>query len=119
MVSFPFTPPPPLKQHAQEIDHVSFLVQSSHASKILKTTIHEPMSSKGKKEVTHSNSYENASQLVTSHTQKINESYPYLSEIHPQVSNQPLTQKDHSTNQEGRATGSEKRQTASHNKYGF
>jgi hypothetical protein len=48
-VSFPFPPPPPLNQHAQQIDHIASPVQSSHASKRLKTTIPEPLSSKGKK----------------------------------------------------------------------
>jgi hypothetical protein len=118
-VSFPFPPPPPLNQHAQQIDHVASPVQSSHASKRLKTTIHEPMSSKGKKVVTHSKSSNDSSQSVTSHAQQINEPSPTLSEVHPQASNQPLTEKAHSTNKAGKETSSEKRQTASHSKYGF
>jgi hypothetical protein len=118
-VSLPFPPPPPLNQHAPQIDHVTSPIQSSHARKRLKTTIHEPMSSKGKKKSLIPNHLITPLSQFTSHAQQINEPSPSLSEVQPHASNQPLTDKAHSTNKARRSTSSEKRQIASHSKYGF
>jgi hypothetical protein len=75
-VSLPLPPPPPHNQHAQQIDHIASPAQSSHASKKLKTTIPEPLSSKGKKVLIHAKSSSDSSQSVTSHAQQNNEQSP-------------------------------------------
>jgi hypothetical protein len=96
VVSLPLPPPPPLNQHAQQIDHVISPVQSSHAS-----------------------SSKESSNSVTSHAQQNDAQSPVFSEIQPQGSNQPLVERDKSTDKVEKVASSEKRQTASHNKYGF
>jgi hypothetical protein len=60
-ISLPFPPPPPHNQHAQQIDHIASPAHSSHASKKLKTTIHEPLSRKDKTVFIHAKSSSDSS----------------------------------------------------------
>jgi hypothetical protein len=66
--------------------------------KNLKTTIPEPLSSKGKKVLIHAKYSSDSSQSVTSHAQQNNEQSPVLSEVQPHASNQPSNENINSTN---------------------
>jgi hypothetical protein len=118
--SLSFPPPPPSLNQNAKIDHVVSPVQSSHASKRLKTAIPEPEMDKGKRVANPSKSSKDSSESVTSHVHHKDSCSHVISEVHPQGSNQlKAIAQDKSVEGSKEAGNSEKRQTASHSKYGF
>jgi len=81
-------PPPPLNPNAQA-DRIVSHIQSSHASKRLKTTMPESKIDKGKGEANSPKSSENSSKSISSHIHIKDNLSHVISEIHPQGSNQP------------------------------
>jgi hypothetical protein len=118
-ISLPFPPPPPPFNPNSQVDHVASPVQSSHASKRLKTTIPEPELDKGKGVANPSKSSKDSSESVSSHLHLKDSFSHVISEIHPQGSNQLKVVAQDKSEKGSKEGNSEKRQTASHNKYGF
>jgi hypothetical protein len=87
-ISFPFPPPPSPFNPNSQADRVALLVQSSHASKRLKTTIPEPELDKGKGVANPSKSSKDSSESMSSHLHLKDSFSHVISEIHPQGSNQ-------------------------------
>jgi hypothetical protein len=80
--------PPPLNPNVQ-IYHVGSPVQSSHASKRLKTDMPQPMQDKGKVDATPSSPSDYSSKSMSSHKHLKDYCSHVINEIHPQGSNQP------------------------------
>jgi hypothetical protein len=85
-MSFPF--PPPVNPNVQ-VSCVVYPVQSSHASKRLKTDIPEPVQNKGKAVASPSSPSNDSSKFVSSHMHLKDDCSHVISEIQPQESNQP------------------------------
>jgi hypothetical protein len=113
-VSFPLPPPPPPKNQISQVDHIVSLVQSSHASKRLKTDVPKPVQDKGKGVATASKSYKESFESVSSRLHLKNYCSHVISTVHPKGSNQPKASTERS-----KGDSSEKRPNASHCKYGF
>jgi hypothetical protein len=111
--SFPL-PPPPLKNQVSQVDPTLSPVQSSHANKILKTDVHEPVQDKGKEIATHSNSSKDFSKSVSSRLHLKDDCSHVISEIQPQGSDQSKA-----ATEKSKGDNNEKRPNASHSKYGF
>jgi len=115
-----FPPPPPLLNTNAKINYVVSLVQSSHASKRLKTSILEPEMDKVKRVANPSKSSKYSFESVTSHMHHKYIFSHVISEIQPQGSNQPKAiAKDKSFEGSKEVGNNEMRHAASHNKYGF
>jgi hypothetical protein len=67
----------------------------------------------------HSKSYDDSFQSVTSHAHQASENSQAFNEVHPQASNQPHSEKTNSKNKAEKAANNEKKSTASHSKYDF
>ena len=112
VVSLPL--PPPINPNVQ-IAHVVYAVQSSHAIKILKIDIPQPVQDKGKVVVSPSSPSTESSKSMSSHLHLKYDCSHVISEIQPQGSNQPRAT-------QGKSVGdsSEKRKSASQSsKNGF
>jgi hypothetical protein len=108
-------PPPPLpKNQISQADHVVSLVQSSHASKRLKTDVPNPVQDKGKGVSIVSKSSKESSECVSSRLHLKDDSSHVINVVQPQGSNQPKA-----TIERSKGDSSEKRPNASHNKNGF
>jgi hypothetical protein len=92
-VSLPLQPPPPPKQHVQQISSIKSHDHSSHGIRRLKEYILETKTSKGKKIATHSESSHWSSQSVTSHAQHANDHSHVFTEVNPEASNQQQSEK--------------------------
>jgi hypothetical protein len=87
-VSFPLPPPPlPINPNAQ-VDRVVSPVQSSHASKRLKTDVPKPELDKGKGVANPSKSSKDSSESVSSHLHLKDDCSHVINAIHPQGSHQ-------------------------------
>jgi hypothetical protein len=118
-ISLKFPPPPPSFNPNSQVDRVASLVNSSHASKRLKTAIPKPELDKGKGVVNPSKSSKDSFESVSSHLHLKDSWSHVISEIHPQGSNK-LKVVAHDKSEKGPKEGSnEKRQNASHCKCGF
>jgi hypothetical protein len=84
-VSFPLPPPPPPKNPNAQADHVVSPIQSSHASKRLKTDVPKPELDKGKGVATPSKSSKDSSESVSSHLHLKDNCSHVISEIHLKV----------------------------------
>jgi hypothetical protein len=111
-------PPPPFNPNSQA-DHVASPIQSSHASKRLKTSIPEPELDKVKGVANPSKSSKDSSESMSSHLHLKDSCSHVISEIHPQGSNQLNIVAQDKSEKRSKEDSSEKRQNASHNKYGF
>jgi hypothetical protein len=89
-------------------------MQSSHASKRLKTDVPKPEQDKGKGVATPSKSSKESSESVSSHLHLKDDCSHVISAVQPQGSNQPKAATEIS-----KEDNSEKRPNASHSKYGF
>jgi hypothetical protein len=87
-VSLPFPPPPPPFIPNAQADRVVSPVQSSHASKRLKSAIPEPKLDKGKEVANPSKSSKDSYESISSHLHLKDDCSHVISEIHPQGSNQ-------------------------------
>jgi hypothetical protein len=106
--------PPPVNPNVQ-ISHVVSPVQSSHASKRLKTDIPQPVQDKGKAVASPSSPSTDSSKSVSSHLHLKDDFSHVINEIQPQGSNQPRA-----TSEKSKGNNSEKRKIASQSgKYGF
>jgi hypothetical protein len=94
-------------------------VQSSHASKRLKTTILEPELDKGKEVANPFESSKDSFESTSSHLHLKDSCSHVINEIHPQGSNQLKTVAQDKSEKGSREGNNEKRQNASHNKYSF
>jgi hypothetical protein len=112
--SFPLPPLPPPKNPISQDDHVVSPVQSSHASKRLKTDVSKPVQDKGKGVATASKSSKESSESVSSRLHLKDDCSHVISAIQPQGSNQPKA-----ATKRSKGDSSEKRPNASHSKYGF
>jgi hypothetical protein len=111
-MSFPF--PPPVNPNVH-ISHVVSPVQSSHASKRLKTDIPQPVQDKGKAVASPSSPSDDSSKSVSSCMHLKDDCSHVINEIQPQGSNQPRA-----TSEKSKGNNSEKRKIASQSgKYGF
>jgi hypothetical protein len=111
-MSFPF--PPPVNANFQ-IACVVSRVQSSHASKRLKTYIPQPVQDKEKDDTSPSSPSDDSSKSVSSHMHLKDDYSHVINEIQPQRSNQ-----QHATSKKSKGNNSEKRKIASQSgKYGF
>jgi hypothetical protein len=89
-------------------------VQSSHASKRLKTDVPKHVQDKGKGVATASKSSKESSESMSSRFHLKDDYSHVISAVHPQGSNQPKDSIERS-----KGDNSEKRPNASHSKYGF
>jgi hypothetical protein len=106
-------PPPPVNPNVQ-IAPIDSPVQSSHASKRLKTNI-PLMQDKGKAVASHSSPSNDSSKSVFSRMHLKDDCSHVISEIQPQGSNQPRA-----TSGKSKGDNSDKRKIASQSgKYGF
>jgi hypothetical protein len=106
--------PPPVNPNVQ-ISRVVSPVQSSHASKRLKTDIPQPVQDKGKAVASPSSPSTDSSKSVSSHLHLKDDFSHVINEIQPQGSNQPRA-----TSEKSKGNNSEKRKIASQSgKYGF
>jgi hypothetical protein len=81
-------PPSPFNPNAQD-DRIVSPAQSSHASKMIKTTMPDPKIDKGKEVANSPNSSKNSSESTSSHLHLKDNCSHVISEIFPQGSNQP------------------------------
>ena len=105
--------PPPVNPNSQ-IAHVVSPIQSTHASKKLKNDIPKHVQDKGKEVASPSSSSKESSKFVSSRLYLKDDWSHVINAIQPQGSNKPKAAIEKS-----REDSSEKRQTVSHNKYGF
>jgi hypothetical protein len=108
----------PINPNAQD-DHVVSPVQSSHASKRLKTDVPKPELDKGKGVATPSKSSKDSSESVSSHLHLKDDCSHVISAVHPQGSHQLKAIAQDKSEMGSKEGSTEKRQNASHNKYGF
>jgi hypothetical protein len=114
-ISFPLPPPPPPINPNAQISHVVSPVQSSHASKRLKTGVPQPVLDNRKATASPSSPSTESSKSVSSRLHLKHDCSHVINAIQPQGSNQPRA-----TPEKSRGDNSEKRKYASHsNKYGF
>jgi hypothetical protein len=99
--------PPPINPNVQ-IACVVLPVQSSHASKRLKTDIPQPMQDKGKSTTSPSSPSTDSSKYVSSHLHLKDDCSHVINEIQPQGSNQPQA-----TSENSKGNNSVKRKIAS------
>jgi hypothetical protein len=118
-VSFPLPPPPPPKNPNAQVDHVVSPVQSSHASKRLKTDVPKPELDKGKGVATPSKSSKDSSESVSSRLHLKDDCSHVISAVHPQGSHQLKAIAQDKSEMGSKEGSTEKRQNASHRKYGF
>jgi hypothetical protein len=104
-MSFPF--PPPFNPNVH-ISRVVLLVQSSHASKRLKTDIPQLVQDKEKETASPSSPSNDSSKYVSSHMHLKDECSHVINEIQPQGSNQPRA-----TSEKSKGNNNEKRKIAS------
>ena len=86
--NMPLPLPPPVNPNVQ-IVRVDSPIQSSHASKRLKTDIPQPMQDKGKVVASPSSPSSDSSKSMSSCMHLKDDCSHVISEIHPQGSNQP------------------------------
>jgi hypothetical protein len=80
--------PPPINPNVH-ITHVDFPIQSSYASKRLKTDSPQPMQDKGKAVASPYSSSDDSSKSMSSCMHLKDDCSHVISKIHPQGSNQP------------------------------
>jgi hypothetical protein len=115
----PFPPPPPLQPTCPTDFSLHPLFNHLMQAKDSKQLSLSQNQAKVKKLPLIPSHLDDSSQSVTSHAQQINEHSRAFSEVHPEASNQPQSEKANSTNKATKVASSEKKQTASHSKYGF
>jgi hypothetical protein len=111
-MSLPLPPPVNPNVHIACADSP---VQSSHASKRLKTDVPQPVQDKGKTTASPSSPSNDSSKFVSSRMHLKDDCSHVINEIQPQGSNQPRA-----TSEKSKGNNNEKRKIASQSgKYGF